>query len=96
MNALWRGEMPLGDAFWTWAVLGGLLVNVASSLLFLTLMTQDRPWIALAAGYGPSLPYNLLVLVGVWRAASRHEGDPLHADLARGGSVVLLAVLSLT
>jgi hypothetical protein len=96
LGALWRGEMRLGEAFWTWAVLGGLFVNVSTSVVFLILITQDRPVMALIAGYGISLPYNLLALVGVWRSAARHDGPALEADLARGASAVLMAVLSAT
>jgi len=31
-----------------------------------------------------------------WRAASRYDGPTMHADLARGATVALMAVLSLT
>ena len=71
---LWLGELALAEAFWTWAVLGGALVNLITSLLFYALIIHDRPVLALLAGYGPSLPYNLVVLVGVWRSADRHAG----------------------
>lgn len=32
--ALWRGDLPLADAFWTWTVFGGLIVNIATSIGF--------------------------------------------------------------
>ena len=96
LKALWRGEMSLGEAFWTWAVLGGLFVNVSTSFLFLILITNDQSVLALLAGYGVSVPYNVVALVGVWRSAARHKGAALEADLARGASAVLLAVLSVT
>ena len=47
-------------------------------------------------GYGFSLPYNLLALVGVWRSAGHYTWPQLHADLARGASLVLLGILSVT
>lgn len=93
---LWRGDLPLGDAFWEWAVLGGLLVNVATSLTFVWLITIDLPLLALLAGYGLSLPYNLWATVGVWRSAARHEGPALQADLARGAVLVWMLALSVT
>ncbi|WP_116134788.1 hypothetical protein [Tropicimonas sp. IMCC34043] len=96
LRTLWRGDYALADAFWTWAVTVGLLVNVATSLLFLILITQDQPWAALLIGYGVSLPYNFVAIVGVWRAAARYHGPAIHADLARGATVVLMAALSLT
>lgn len=96
LKALWRGELSLSVAFWTWAVFGGLLVNLTTSILFLTLITLDRPLAALIAGYGLSLPYNLVAVVGVWRSAARYDGPVLHANLARAATVILLTILSLT
>jgi len=95
-KALWRGDLPLRDAFWNWAVFGGLLVNVTTSVLFLFLLTYDRPWLALLFGYGFSVPYNVLVMVGVWRSAGRHDGPAIQADVARLSTVILMTVLSLT
>ena len=93
---LWRGDLPLGDAFWNWAVLGGLIVNVSTSLIFLWLITIDQPIPALIVGYGMSLPFNALATVGVWRSAARHDGPVIQADLARGVVLVWMAGLSLT
>lgn len=93
---LWRGNLPLGEAFWTWVVLGGLLVNISTSIAFLALITADLPWAALIFGYGFSLPYNVVAVVGVWRSTARHEGPKLHADLACAASLILMIVLSLT
>ena len=93
---LWRGNLPLGDAFWTWVVLGGLLVNISTSIAFLALITADRPWAALTFGYGLSLPYNVVAVVGVWRSAARHDGPKLHSELACGAALILMIVLSLT
>lgn len=96
LRALWRGELPLDEAFWTWLVTIGLVINVASSLLFLTLIAVDKPRAALLVGYALSVPYNFLAVVGVWRSAARYQGPSLHADLARGASLVVMAILSLT
>ncbi len=96
LGALRRGDLPLGEAFWTWMVTLGLIVNVVSTILFLVLITMDQAWLALFVGYGLAVPYNLLAVVGVWRSAARYQGPRIHADLARGVSLVLMAVLSLT
>jgi hypothetical protein len=93
---LWRGELPLGEAFWTYAVLGGLLVNALTSLALLALIAADRPLAALAAGYALSVPYNVIALVGVWRSAARHEGPRLRADLIRIATLVGMILLSVT
>lgn len=96
LKALWRGDLRLGDAFWAWALIGGLMINVTSSILFLILVMQDQLWPALLVGYGVSIPYNVMAVVGVWRSAARYDGPGLHADLARGATVILMIVLSLT
>lgn len=93
---LWRGELALADAFWNWAVLGGLLVNTASSMSFLALMMNGRPLLAFIAGYVPSVPYNIVAAVGVWRAAGRYTGERRWADLARIVTVVGMVLLTLT
>ena len=96
LSRLWRGEVPLFTAFWTWAVLGALLVNITSSVAFLALIAYDQPVLAIIAGYAPSLPYNLLVTVGVWRSAARYPGKRHWAELARVAIVAGMILLSLT
>jgi hypothetical protein len=94
--ALWSGDLTLDEAFWTWTVAVGLLVNMATSILFLVLILQDQPLAAVLVGYGVSVPYNIVATVGVWRSAARYGGPSLHADLARIVSVLLMAGLTLT
>lgn len=93
--SLWRGELPLGEAFWTWSVTVGLAVNMSSVMLLLTLIILDAPEMFFLACTALSLPYNILAIVGVWRAANHYPGPDLHADLARAVSFTLLALLSL-
>lgn len=96
LRALWSGDLPLADAFWTWAVIGGLLVNISTSIACLALITADLPLAALIVGYGLSVPYNVVAVVGVWRSAARHDGPRSQASFARGASLILMLVLSLT
>jgi hypothetical protein len=96
LRSLWLGELPLGEAFWTWVIGFGLLVNLTTSVLFLALITADRPWAALFVGYALSVPYNLLAAVGVWRSAARYEGPVGHAEIARIATVVVMLLLSVT
>lgn len=93
---LWRGEAPLDVAFWNWAVIGALVVNITTSIGFFLLMMERQVLPAYLVGYGMSLPYNLLALVGVWRSAARHAGPPQQAVAARWAATLLLAVLSVT
>lgn len=99
MNALarlWRGEVPLDEAFWTWAVLGGIAVNVVTSFLFLMLVSMDRPIMALIVGYGLSVPYNVIALVGVWRAEVPDESARTRADVMRIVTLVGMVLLTVT
>lgn len=96
LHRLWVGDLPLRQAFWTWAVAGGLAVNIVTSLLFLGLLANDRLVPALVVGYGCSIPYNVVALVGVWRSADRYDGDPALAAAARIVTAVGLLLLSLT
>jgi hypothetical protein len=95
LRALWSGDLPLGEAFWTYAVVVGVTVNLITTLLLLVLLSWDRPLAALFVGYGLAVPYNVVALVGVWRSAARYGGWRLHADLARIVSLIGMVLLSL-
>jgi hypothetical protein len=96
LRSLWLGELPLDEAFWTWAIGIGILINLTSSALFLALITADRPWAALFVGYALSVPYNALATVGVWRSAAHYDGPAAHAELARIVVVFAMLLLSVT
>ena len=80
---LWTGETPLPVAFWRYGIVYGLIVNVVATVGALILFATDAPgWLGIAVYLAPT-PYNLLVLVGVWRGAARWPGPRHWADLAR-------------
>lgn len=93
---LWRGEVPLFNAFWDWALIGGLIVNVSTTIACLVLVMEDMPIAAAIVGYAFSVPYNVFITVAVWRSADRYKGDPRRATLARVVTVIGMIVLSLT
>ena len=96
LNDVWNGELGLEKVFWEWAVFGGIVINVASSIGFLILVLNDYLIAAVIVGYGLSLPYNLLVTVGVWRSAEQYTGDKRWADLLKVVTVIGMALLSFT
>jgi hypothetical protein len=96
LSRLWRGELPLEQAFWRWALAYGLVLNIATSIGFLLLISRDQPLAALVVGYVLSVPYNILAAVGVWRSADRYAGPPALAQAARLATVIGMTVLSLT
>ena len=95
LRAFWRGDLPLAEAFWIWTVMIGLALNLLTTIALLTLISFDRPWLAVVAGYSVSVPYNIMAVIGTWRSADRYRGRDVYADLGRGASVMLMAVLSL-
>ncbi len=96
MCRLWGGELALPDAFWNWAVFGGLAINVAFSALSLFLIMADRPISAFIAGYALSVPYNVIVSVGVWRSAEHYAGERRWAELARIVTIIGMVLLGVT
>ena len=91
---LWRGELPLDHAFWLWGVLGGGVVALFATLLALALLTAGAPaWLA-ALAFAAHVPWNLVLLVGVWRSAGRPEVGGDTAFLARLVFVLWVVALS--
>jgi len=83
LKRLAAGEVPLPEAFWAYAVVYGLFVNFFATMAAFAAMAAGGPaWLVMVL-YALPLPYNLLVALGVWRAAGRWQGDPKWAGLAR-------------
>ncbi len=66
---LWRGEMPLSQVFWSFTIVFGTLFNFLATGVGLVAMAGGMPAPAAVALHFLPLPYNFLVLVGVWRSA---------------------------
>lgn len=85
----WRGELPLGTAFW----LNGFLLSLASSgVLLLVMGNWDYlPYETVALIFWAIVvvvfvPLSVWQVVGIWRSADRHEergGKPVWAILAK-------------
>ncbi len=92
---LWGGRRPLDEAFWRYAVVYGLLVNLLTHLVFFALLARDAGTALIALAFVAPIPYNFLVVVAVWRSAGRHPGPKNWADLARLGTVIWMVGLTL-
>ena len=93
IGRFWRGELPLGQAFWAWGILGAGAVSAASTFAALAILSSDGPgWLA-ALAYAGHIPWNLVVLIGVWRSAER--ADPKAAGLARMAIALWILLLTL-
>lgn len=93
--SLWAGELSLGRAFWEFVVLYGLALNLVATLGYFALLANDAPLALTYLAFFLPLPYDVLVLVGVWRSAAHYEGPPLWADLARGAMVLWFLIETL-
>ncbi|HEX9771309.1 MAG TPA: hypothetical protein VGA50_19205 [Kiloniellales bacterium] len=91
---LWKGAVPLRQAFWWYAVAYGLVVNLMTSLVFLALLVNDASPISLIVAFLSPVPFNLFVVVAVWRSADHYRGPKKWADLARVGTVIWLVILT--
>jgi hypothetical protein len=80
---LWRGELPLHEAFWRYAITYDLILNLACTLGALTLVLAEAPIALAAVIHFLPLPYSLLAAIGTWRSADRYEGNPFHAAAAK-------------
>jgi hypothetical protein len=82
--------------FWLWGILGGGLANLLAVTFALALVVAGPPTWVIVPVFVAHLPWNLVLLVGVWRSAGRPEvgRDTAHlARLAIIGRMGALAVL---
>jgi hypothetical protein len=96
IKALWFGLIPMPVSFWRYAVVWGLIINFTTSLLTVITILADAPVWPLVPVHLLPTPYNLLVVVGVWRSAERYEGPRKWADLARFMTIIGMTILTAT
>jgi hypothetical protein len=83
LKQLWRGDLPLKVAFWRYAIIDGLVLNIVSTAVALAIVIAEWPvWLALCIHLLP-VPYSVLACTGVWRSADRHSGRPDFPRFAR-------------
>ena len=91
---LWEGRLPLKQAFWQYAVVYGLLLNLVTHLVFWTLLVNDVAPVLLIVAFALPVPFNLFLIVAVWRSADRYQGPKKWADLACVGAVIWMIFLT--
>ena len=96
LRRLWSGALPLGTAFWWYAIICGTALNVAATLLALAVLAADLSAVLAVIAAALPIPYNLAALVAVWRSASAYQGPRLWADLARVLSLLWALAASAT
>jgi hypothetical protein len=88
MRALWSGQLPLGRAFWEYAVVYAALVNVCATIAAFAVLAADLPAAVAVGVFLLPVPYIAVAVVGVWRSAAAYTGPQHWATLARVASVL--------
>jgi hypothetical protein len=87
LKLLWRGQLPLREAFWRYAITYDLILNLAATMAALTIILAEAPIVLAAIVHFLPLPYSLLAATGTWRSADRYDGNP---SLANAVKVVII------
>jgi hypothetical protein len=88
LKDLWRGRLPLDVAFWTYAIIYGLALNVAATAAALALIVLDAPIALAIAVHLLPVPYSVLATCGVWRSAEHYAGPPVVSTMIKAGVIV--------
>ncbi len=106
LRALAAGRLSLQEAFWTFGVFWGVLLNAAASILSLIVLVIAKhvppettvgglaPLLALLLHLAP-LPYNTLAVVGIWRSSAPPKHAPTTALVVRAAALVLFVLFLL-
>jgi hypothetical protein len=90
--SFWRGEAALARVFWEYAIAWGTLLNLLGTGAALVVFIKGGPdWLGLLLHFA-AVPYNVLMVVSIWRAAAREDGTAL-ANFARPVSLIWFVVM---
>ena len=83
LAALWRGEIPLGRAFWEFAIVYGTTANIVATITAILAAAAGLPDVVVLAIFLVPLPYVLTAALGVLRSSNSYQGA-LSGDISRG------------
>lgn len=81
--ALWRGDVPLGEAFWVYAIGYGTIANIVATAAAIAAVAAGLPDAVAIGLFLVPVPYILTAVVGVVRSADRYQGPPMWASMAK-------------
>ena len=93
--ALWKGSVPLGQAFWGYAIVYGSIANVVATAAAIAAVAAGLPDAVAIVLFLVPIPYILIAIIGVVRSANRYEGPPMWASMARVAVIVWGAAMIL-
>ena len=76
LAALWRGDIPLGQAFWEYAIAYGTIANIVATAAAIATVAAGLPNALAIFLFLMPLPYILTAVVGVARSADKYQGPP--------------------
>lgn len=88
LAALWRGEIPLGQAFWEYAITYGTTANIVATVAAIATVAAGMPDVLGIGLFLVPLPYILTAVVGVVRSADAYRGPPAHAIMAKAAVIL--------
>jgi hypothetical protein len=94
VRRLWAGEVPLARAFWDYGIIGGTALNALTTVASMTLLALRGMEAAALVVFLLPIPYNVLIVIAVWRSASAYAGRPLWAGIARIAIIAWAAAAS--
>ena len=95
LSALWKGELPLGQAFWEYAIAYGTIANIVATIVAIAAATTGLPDVITIAIFLLPLPYILTAVIGVVRSANRYQGPRNWAGMAKVAVIVWGAAMVL-
>jgi hypothetical protein len=95
ITALWRGEVPLLEVFWTFTITVGTLINLLATGLMFAALAAGIPAAAAVLIHFLPLPYNVLALTAVWRSAQAYQGPKMWSVAAQLAAAFWFAVMVL-
>src|SRR5262245_13184788 len=87
LKDLWYGRLPLEIAYWRYAIIYGLALNVLATAIVLTLIVLDVSIVVALVVHLLPMPYMIAAMVGVWQSADGYAGPRKYAAWARIGVV---------
>lgn len=85
------GDVPMGEAFYNDMLAVGSIVNIAIGLCAFAMIAADFPiWLPIIVFLLP-LPYNTILVLSVFRSASRSQG--LGADFVKAAAILWFVVM---
>ena len=89
----WRGEAPLAIVFWRDMIFVSTALNVLLGVLALALYAADAPTAVVLAVFFALFPWNLFLVLAVWRSAARANSSV--AVLTRTAAAAWLVVVTM-